>query len=199
MKHRDSISVSLVLVAITAISVYFLLGPRHSEAESVRVHDNSTSTVNGEPPAATDNSNIGDVVMSVLSIAEFRKVRGDKGPNFRWYAADGKPLPVTVGTLKVAPDFQGRYPRGWSPTAIPNPAAGETGAVGTNIAQAIQKHEHTTTWGMSGFDNDDDQGRAAAVFRGANFGNGMETTNKSGGGDETRPNSVVMYFYIRVR
>lgn len=160
---------------------------------------NTTTAPADNTTAAADNSSVGDVVMSVLGLAEFRRNRGDNGPNYKWYPSNGDPMPVDVGGLKNSPNFQGRYPRGASVEQIPDLATGENGAVGTTVAQAIQNHKHTTTWGMSGFDDDGDPGRKAAVFQGANMGNGTETTSLSGGGAETRPNSVVMYFYIRVR
>lgn len=153
----------------------------------------------GEPSAAAadDKSAIGDVVMSVLDIDAFRKMRGDRGPKFRWMPADGSPMQGDIPGMTNLPDFQGRYPRGYSKTAVSDLAAGETGNVGTTVGQSIQKHKHDTVWGKSGLDSNDGN-PYGPVFQGGNAGTGTEISGETGG-IETRPNSVVMYFYIKVR
>ena len=145
---------------------------------------------------SADNSAIGDVVMSVLDLAEFRKARGDRGPNFRWVLADGAPIQGDIPGMKIAPNFEGRYPRGFSKTPVPDMASGEDGRVGTTIGQSIQKHRHSTTWGTRGVNPNDGVPRAAVERDNDNH---MVASSDETGGAETRPNSTIMYFYIKVR
>lgn len=139
---------------------------------------------------------MGDVVSSILPLEEFRKQHNDTGPDFRWYPCDGSSLSGTpLGrTLASAPDFRGRYPRGFQ-QSVPGLASGETGAAGTTIAGMVGSHSHSWTMYRSNFDHGDTE--TGYVHNPTPSPQAL--TTGSAGGPENRPNSVVVYFYIRAR
>jgi hypothetical protein len=143
------------------------------------------------------DSAVGDIVMSVLPIDTFRKAHGDTGPNWIWYPCEGENIlntPLGGSLPQNAPDFRGRYPRGYS-SSPPNLGPGETGAPGTSISQTLQSHSHTFRQDIEGFDHGD--GEHGPVWNPRPTNHQWQTDPT--GSAETRPNSVVVYFYIRVR
>ena len=144
------------------------------------------------------DSGTGDIVMSVLDLKTFRAVRGDIGPDYIWYPCDNSPLAGTkLGpALQNTPDFRGRYPRGWdNPQSVPDRAPNESAAPGTVIGQKLLSHTHKVTIDISHFSGGDDE--HGPVWNPAQDHHSWDTDSNANGSSENRPNSVVVFFYIR--
>jgi hypothetical protein len=149
------------------------------------------------------DSGIGDIVMSVLDLATFRKAHADHGPDYVWFPCDGSDISATaLGTgLPKTPDFRQHYPRGYdSPGAIPNLAPGETGAPGSVIGQRWIKHSHAVPMPVHTVQSrGPGDGSETCPTPNPQTGTNSWGTTEAGDSSENRPNSVVVFFYIRAR
>jgi hypothetical protein len=154
-------------------------------------------------PGNPNNLAVGDIVMSFLRYEEFRETHGDTGEPPSWVPLNGhtRVLETPVhelikrgregSELNVLPDFSGRYPRGVGDV----PGDPGSGKSGDTTSDMFASHTHTVTQDIEGFDHGD--GEHGPVW------NPRPTTHSwttsAAGGAETRPKSVCVYFYLRVR
>jgi hypothetical protein len=154
-------------------------------------------------------ANVGEVVLSLLTVADFRRERNDT-PNpagdYQWYECDGvqnlrnTPLGNYLGSsLTNVPDFRGRYPRGgWY-------GAGETdprlpsgkGGVGTTVEDAIRAHHHHYRIPKHKVGGGDTE--TALVHNPQPEPWYFDDDTRDAGDTETRPASIVVRYYIKVR
>lgn len=183
------------LPAFAFLATAFALIGTASEAQ--------TSKAQPMPPQPAERADltqfrVGDIVMSVLNPDDFRTHHGDKDPPHAWFPCDGKTslAGTELAAMLKTPDFGGRYPRGFQDD-VPDldREHGETGNAGTILHGEVGQHGHSLTVSTSTFDHGgDDTGPVVA-----DTGNKWTYPVTASGGKENRPDSVIVYFYIKAR
>lgn len=145
---------------------------------------------------------VGTIVISTLSPSEFQARFGNA--EVRWVICDGNNHPntewasVTGNTNGTVPNLSGRYPRGFA-SGLPSP--------GGTMEDATRDHQHRMG-NAAGLSADQWNIMRDAQGGGNNFvarigvaGGGIDTTGMLNGqpGNETRPRTTIVNFYIRVQ
>lgn len=143
------------------------------------------------PPALPQR--LGDIVSSMLDEGTFKRINGNG-----WVLADGRAVPNTDYAKLVGanvPDLRGVYLRGknYSRDKAQGNADGDL-AIGTYQAFEIIKHSHPT---VQMIENNNVDGVDSTVKRSGEHHNEPRQTGEFGG-NEVRPNSVTVNFFIRV-
>lgn len=136
---------------------------------------------------------LGEVVASFLGEGKFAQVYGPG-----WVLADGRAVPNTSYATEIAnavPDLRGIYLRGknYSRDKTTGNSDGDL-ALGTFQAFQLVKHSHSTVQMIA---NDNVDGVDSCCIHSGEHHNEARQTGEYGG-DEVRPNSVTVNFYIRV-
>ena len=136
---------------------------------------------------------LGEVVASMLDATQFAQVNGSG-----WVLADGRAVPDTVYARMVAPnvpDMRGIYLRGrsYGRESRTGNAEGDL-PVGTYQSDLIARHAHSTVQ-MIG--NNAIDGVDSTTIHSGEHHNEARLTGEFGG-DETRPRSVTVNYFIRV-
>lgn len=136
---------------------------------------------------------LGEVVASMLDATQFTEVNGSG-----WVLADGRAVPDTLYAKMVSPnvpDMRGVYLRGknYGRESLTGNPEGDL-PVGTYQADQMARHAHSTIQ-MIG-DNNIDGVDSSGVHTGDHHNEPRQTGEF--GGNETRPKSVTVNFFIRV-
>lgn len=164
-----------------------------------------------------NNQILGTVIASVLDYDHIVRITGD--PNVidpkksSWIPADGRSIAgsqlANLTGVNIAPDLRGKFVRGLNTIYnVGQPALNLTMAdvddpasnrkAGSYQADVFSQHTHGYTHFNGGvitdMSNDQDQRRCS-------YGNMIPATTdpaSSGGGSETRPKNVSVYYYIKI-
>lgn len=151
-------------------------------------------------PGNPNNLGVGDIVMSMLPLKQFRLEHGDtddKNPS--WVECDGTDVANThLGKMLAAHgspttnDFSARYPRAY-----------DGNAAGTLLSASAPLQDHSHTVGVN-YWGGGLTGNANVRFYSFPADGNLSTTITSSGASgansvENRPNSFVVHFYVRIR
>lgn len=174
----------------------------------------------GAPPGTSGEAPIGSIVMSMLDEKSFRQTQG---PTTRWVLCNGANYPNTKwaqvrhqmdpsNSSGQVPDFTDRYPRGWDKQRKHGDFANQASSPLTPwdlgqsaLADAFRDHKHRldggdpNRWGiMKDACGGCNQPQGNEVARWGYAGQLWTTGSDAGGGEETRPKTTIVNFYIRI-